>query len=71
MIRLLFRLRVQHETGEDDFAKAVGIDLRGTQAISDDQSETETEMLYEIQFASDEKGNLAKADPWSHLHRGV
>lgn len=46
------------EPTEDEFAKAVGIDLRDTEEISEGGEEPDDH-------------NLAQADLWSHLHRAA
>lgn len=70
MAHLLITLRIEHEDKDDEFAKAIGIDLRDIhQPVSNDQEELNGEVLYTVAYISDEEENRANADPWSRLHR--
>lgn len=65
--------RLNAEATVDEFAKAVGIDLRDlSQAdLEQDDAEQLNDDLVSVKDEPSPEGILAIADPWSYLHRAA
>lgn len=73
MTRVFRNQRLTAEATVDEFAKAVGIDLRDLSQADPEQDDGE-QRNDDVSSVKDEpgpEGILAIADPWSYLHRAA
>jgi hypothetical protein len=77
MTREQYTTRTRYHVKDDEFARAIGIDLRGThEAEPHDELELSEEVLDPVEVKDDghdssEEKNLVDADLWSGLHQAV
>lgn len=77
MTRKQYTTRTRCHVKDDEFARAIGIDLRGThEAEPHDELELSEEVLDPVEVKDDghdssEEKNLVDADLWSGLHQAV
>jgi hypothetical protein len=71
MTRKQYTTRTRYHAKDDEFAKAVGINLSESEIESNNEEELNSEVLDAVEDNSDGEQSLVDADLWAGLHHAA